>query len=220
MTFDAPSLVLALLAPFAEEVPPPHAGVCVALAEDAARLRCWDRLAQGVVAPAAPAFARPDRALPDPGPRPPDGPVLGRWQVRRTPGFDGEEVVASLRSDEPVGCGAGHATLYLRCTAQRTSLYVLHGCDTRGEGGAAGGWPVEVRLGDGGVEAMDMTPAAEGDALGFWTYRSARPMAERIATARTLRMRFEDYLGRRRDVACSLRGAGAAVHAVRAACGW
>ncbi|MBM2574730.1 hypothetical protein JQC91_00300 [Jannaschia sp. Os4] len=217
MTFDAPTLLLSLLAPLAGGAAADHAAVCAGRTDDAARLRCWDRLALGVVTPPAPAFARPDHAIPDAAPAADTAPVQGAWRLRATPGFDGEEVIAALRSDAPVGCGAGHATLYLRCVDGRTSLYLLHGCDTRA---IDEDWPVEMRIDGGPARTVQMRPAAEGDALGLWTYAAARPVAEAMTGARALRLRFRDYLGRTRAVGFAARGAGAAVHAVRSACGW
>ena len=204
MLLSAPSALAAFLA-FVSPVD--HAPPCAALDGRDARLACWDA-ASGRPAPP------PRRIVHVVQPAPPL--AQGRWRVRVTPGFGGDEVVARLASADPVGCGGGHATLFLRCIDDRTSLHLVHGCDTRG---AHGAYAVETVL-DGAEGTVAMTADAEGDALGLWAYADARPFAERLVESDALVLRFRDDLDRTKTARFPTRGAGIVVDLVRRACGW
>lgn len=150
-----------------------------------------------------------------------DTPWRPSWTMRseQSPFSGRTNVYLSTASDGPLRCGPRRrATLMLRCQEDATTAYVAHDCDTPTLDDE--GWHMELVIDDGPLEPLQLQSDDRGEALGFWTYREARPFIERLMDARQLHLRFTDLRGRQNEMSFDLEGLGDEIGALRQACGW
>ncbi len=150
-----------------------------------------------------------------------DTPWRPSWTMRseQSPFSGRTNVYLSTASNGPLRCGPRRrATLMLRCQEDATTAYIAHDCDTPTLDGD--GWDVEFVLDDGPLETLQLLSDDRGEALGFWTYREARPFIERLMRARQLHLRFADLRGRQNEMSFDIAGLEDEIGTLRQACGW
>lgn len=145
--------------------------------------------------------------------------VMRPWSTQIDLSDFGEthDVFLSTRSEQALRCGEGHATLFLRCLDDRTSLFIWHGCALPTDQQV---YQVEYSIDGGDALSADWRAGGDPATLGLWTYHDARRMIESMFDANRIALRWEDALGLRREVAFRITGLRGALIPLRLSCGW
>ncbi|KIT14582.1 type VI secretion system-associated protein TagO [Jannaschia aquimarina] len=180
---------------------PAMATDCMSVTDPGDRLSCWDRSARLASATT----------------------TRGAYTAWRTEidlsDLDGtHDVFLSVPSAAPLRCGAGRATLFLRCLGDRTAAFIWHGCD------AAKLVPdtraVTLRVDDGPIRHARWQVGGDSATLGLWEYRPARRLIEAIQNGRVLHVAFRDHIDRTHEMSFPVAGLREAGAPLRIACGW
>lgn len=203
-------------------------GACEKILDDTERLRCWDTDFE--LKKCSNKFSRPagetqeqcqSRVLglhevttPEPGQ------AKGMWleNVEISNFTDDTNVYVSLPSWNVIECNGGRsARLYLRCSENKTSAFLAHGCYTPTR---RGDWPIQYRIDKDPLVSTELPGSSDNDALGWWTYREARPFIESLFGKDRLYIRFRDYSGSSAELEFRVHGAEVASKTLRETCGW
>jgi len=200
---------------------------CTRIASDTERLQCWDR--QRAAQDCKNKWKRPDGqseeaclANLEPTKDTVETALATPWLVEeKTSDFtDQRNIFLSTFSMERANCGSrgDFATLYLRCVENKTSLFVFHGCYTPTI--TRNTWSVDVRIDDAPMKTVHFNGSASNNALGYWTFRQAKPFIESLFGAAKLRMRFRDYSGNTSELTFPIHELETAILPLRETCGW
>lgn len=204
-----------------------HAGDCATVQRATDRLACWDRLHRlaNCPAPVGPVdslrCALPRRSPPTGVEMMAAATAKSRWSLREeNSAFGGpNDVFLSVPSEGPATCGRRvRASLILRCLDDQTAIYVIHECATPRIGSE--GWAADIRLDDGAVERVRMTPTQIGDGFGFFAYRDARTLIDRLRRTSALHLRFQDIEGISTELRFPTAGLSGGLMPLTRACGW
>jgi type VI secretion system protein VasI len=142
----------------------------------------------------------------------------GAWRVEidLSEFGDTHDVFLSTTSEKALRCGEGHATLFIRCFNDRTSLFLWHGCVI-----PSGQTVLSVDLSiDGEIDSQEWEVGGDPATLGLWLYDDARRLIEAMFGAERLALRYEDPLGLQREMAFPIAGLENAIVPLRLSCGW
>lgn len=178
---------------------------CAAIDDGAERLICYDLI------------HRVERAsVPDT--------LESEWRVRSETSRidDSTNVYMTLQSSDTIpgrfSRGSAHATIYVRCLENTTSLYIVMGghhlADIQGYG------RVTYRIDDAPAQSKNFSSSTDSQALGLWNGGSSIPFIRQLFGASNLLIQITPFSESPITVDFTVKGIEEAIAPLREACNW
>ena len=176
---------------------------CARIAENNARLACYDNLF-GVTA------SRP-------------APTQSKWRkdIRENKMTDTRDVFLTLESDDTIPgrfSGAAHGRLYLRCMENTTAAQFSVGdhflADIQGYG------RVEYRIDDAPMRKRNFSESTDNSTLGLWSGSRAIPFIKELLGHDHMIVRITPFNESPKTMTFTISGLDADIAELRSTCGW
>lgn len=178
---------------------------CHAVAEDEARLACYDH--------------QTGYTAPEPEPAPPENAGGEQWQLsQETSNLDSRKDVwlhVSSDNTQPNQIGRPeHARLWVRCMNNSTNVFVTFNDYTPDNQN------VRYKLDDGPVRKKWMVHMQGGEGVGLWSGKSAIPLAKELFDQKKLVVAYNSYNNFNLEFVFDVSGLRARIDPLAQSCGW
>ncbi len=151
-----------------------------------------------------------------------DTPVESPWTVRSTQSemTDDTTVVLTVRTESALPCGysPSPATLVLRCSENKTVIYINTTCHLAS--GTGGYGQVTYRFDDNSAETREFSDSTDNRALGLWSGGKSIPLINKMFGNSSALFRFTPYGDSPVTARFDISGLEEAITPLREACHW